>query len=67
MMFIYAYDPNSIPVEPLRDRTKDYILQAYQNIIGPLTRRVFKPILQRLYNEEPQLLQNEMDSNNINW
>ena len=51
MMVIYAYDPNTILVDPLWERTKESILQAYQEIIGHLTKRGFKPILQRLYNE----------------
>ena len=67
MMVIYAYDPITIIVDPLWDITKESILQAYQNIIGHLTKILFKPRLQRLDNEAPQLLQNEMDSNNINW
>ena len=50
-MVIYAYDPNAILVEPLRDRTNESILQAYQNIIGNLTNIGFKPRLQRLNNE----------------
>ena len=60
-MLIYAYDPDAILVDPLRGITKESILQAYQNIIGPLTKIGFKPILQRLENEALQLLQNEMD------
>ena len=38
-MFIYAYDPNAIIVEPLQERIKEFILQAYQKIIGHLTNR----------------------------
>ena len=67
MMVIYANDNNSIIVDPLRDRTKVYILQSYQNIIGHLTEWGFKPRLEHLDNEVLQLLQNEMDSKNINW
>ena len=65
MMVIYAYDPNAILVEPLRDITKESTLQAYQKFIGQLTKRIFKPRLQCLENEALQLLHNEMDSNNI--
>ena len=61
-MVIYTYDPNAILVETLRDITKESILQEYQKIIGHLNKRGFKPRLQRLENEAPQLLQNEMDS-----
>ena len=67
MMFIYTYDPNAILVDPLQDITKESILQAYQNIIGHITIRGFKPGLQRLENKASELLQNEMDNNNINW
>ena len=62
MMFIYTYDPNAILVDPLHDITKEYILQAYQNIIGHITIRGFKPGLQRLENKASELLQNEMDN-----
>ena len=33
MMVIYAYDPNAILVEPLPDRPKESIVQAYQKSI----------------------------------
>ena len=66
MMLIYTYEPSNILVEPQWERTKEFILQAYKKIIGHLTKRGFKPGLQRLDNEASQLLQNEMESNNIN-
>ena len=66
-MVIYTYEPNAILVEPLREITKESILQAHQNIIFHLTKRGFKPRLRRLDNEASQWLQNKMDSNNINW
>ena len=52
MMVIYAYDPNAILVDPLQDRSKESILQDYQNIIVHLTKRWSKPRLQRSENEE---------------
>ena len=55
-MIIYVYDPNAILVEPLPDISKESIVQAYQKIIQQLTRRGFKPILQRLDNEASKLL-----------
>ena len=64
-MVIYAYDPNSIIVEPLPDRSKESIVQVYKKIIQLLTRIVFKPILQRLDNEASKLLQDEMDKHQI--
>ena len=67
MMVIYAYDPNAILVEPLPDRSKESIVQAYQKIIQHLTRRGFKPRLQRLDNEASKLLQDKMDKNQIQW
>ena len=51
MMVIYAYDPNAILIETLWDRIKESILQAYQSIIVHITKRGFKPRLQRLDNE----------------
>ena len=62
MMVIYAYDPITIIVDPPWDITKESILQAYQNIIGNLTKIGFKPRLKRLDNEASQLLHNTMDS-----
>ena len=50
MIHIYTYDPNAILIEPLRDRTKESILQAYQKIIGHLTKIGFNPRLQNLKN-----------------
>ena len=67
MMVIYAYDPNAILVEPLPDRSKESIMQPYQKIIQQLTKRGFKPRLQRLDNEASKLLQYEMDKNQIQW
>ena len=67
MMVIYAYDPNAILVEPLPDRSKESIVQAYQKIIKHLTRRGFNPRLQRLDNEAPKILQDRIDKNQIQW
>ena len=67
MMVIYAYDPNAILVEPLPDRSKESIVQAYQKIIQHLTRRGFKPRLQRIDNEASKILQDEMDKNQRKW
>ena len=67
MMVIYAYDPNSILVEPLLDRSKESIMQDYQKIIQHLIRRGFKPRLQRLDNEASKLFQDEMDNQQIQW
>ena len=67
MMVIYAYDPNAILVKPLPDRSKESIVQAYQKIIQHLTKRGFKPILQRLDNEASKSLQDGMDKRQIQW
>ena len=67
MMVIYVYNPNAILLDTLQDRNNESILQAYQMIIGHPTKRWLKPRLQHLDNEASQLLQNEIDSNNINW
>ena len=56
MMVIYAYDPNTIFVDPLQDRTNYSILQDYRNITGHLTKRGFKPRLKNLDNEASQLI-----------
>ena len=65
IIVIYEYDPNAILIKPLPDRSKESIVQAYQKIIQHLTRRGFKPRLQRLDNEAYKLLQDDMDKNKI--
>ena len=65
VIVIYTYDPNDILVKPLLDRSTESIVQAYQKIIQYLTRRGFKPRLQRLENEASKLLQDDMDKNQI--
>ena len=67
MIVIYAYDPNAVLVKPIPDRSKESILQAYQKIVQHLTKRGFKPRLQRLGNEASKLLQDEMKKNQIQW
>ena len=67
MMVIYTYEPNAILVEPLPDRSKESIVQAHQTIVQHLTKRGFKPILQRLDNEASKLLQDDMDKRQIQW
>ena len=57
MIVIHAYNPNAILVEPLPDRSKESIVQAYQKIIQNLTRIFFKPGLQKLDNEASKLFQ----------
>ena len=66
-MVIYAYDPNAILVEPLPDRSKESIVQAYQKIIQHLTKRGFELRLQKLDNEASKFLQDKMDKNQIQW
>ena len=66
-MVIYAYDPNAILVEPLPDRSKESIVQAYQKIIQHLTKRGFKTRIQILDNEASKILQDEMDKHEIQW
>ena len=66
-MVIYAYDPNSVLVEPLPDKSKESIMQAYQKIIQHLTNRGFKPRLQRLDNEASKTLQDKMNKQQTQW
>ena len=67
MMVMYVYDPNVILVEPIPDRSKESIVQAYQQIIQNLTKRGFKPRLQILDKEASKLLQDEMYKQQIQW
>ena len=66
-MVIYAYDPNAILAEPLPDKSKESIVKAYQKITQHLTKRSFKPRLQRINNEASKLLQDKIDKNQIQW
>ena len=66
-MVVYAYEPNAILVETLPDRSKELIVQAYQKIIQHLTKRGFKPRLQRLDNEAYKILHDKMDKYQIQW
>ena len=66
-MFIYAYDPNAILIEPLPDRSKESIVQDYKKIIQNLMKRGFNSRLQRIDNEVSKLLQYNMDKQQIQW
>lgn len=51
IMVLYCYDANAILVEPLKTRKGGDILNAYQKLTNRLTRKGFRPRIQRLDNE----------------
>ena len=50
-MIAYAYEPNAILAEPLKNRTGPLLLTVYQNIYNRLELAGFKPMLHILDNE----------------
>jgi hypothetical protein len=57
ILVVYDYDSNFIHAEPMKNRTKDVILAAYQRVISLLKSRGLQPKLQKLDNEASQILQ----------
>jgi len=64
---VYDYNSNFIHAEPMRNRTKEVILAAYQRVISLLKSRGLQPKLQKLDNEASQVLQQYMVEEQINF
>jgi hypothetical protein len=67
MMVIYDYDSNFIHVEPMKNRTKNEMLSAFQRAITLFKSRGLQPKLQKLDNEASGLLQDFMAAENIDY
>jgi hypothetical protein len=57
ILVVYDYDSNFIYAEPMKNRTKEVILAAYQRVISLLKSRGLQPKLQKLDNKALQVLQ----------
>jgi hypothetical protein len=60
ILMVYDYDSNYIHAKPMKSRSGSDILDAYQRAIALLTKRGFRPQLQRLDNEASAALQDFM-------
>jgi hypothetical protein len=67
MMVIYDYDSNFIHVEPMKNRTNNEMLSAFQRAITLFKSRCLQPQLQKLDNEASGLLQDFMAAENIDY
>ena len=61
IMVVYDYDSNSILAEPMKSRSGPEMRRAYQTIFEYLSKRGFRPKLQRLDNEA------RVKSSRISW
>ena len=64
---VYDYNGNFIHAEPMKDRTKEVILAAYQRVISLLKSCGLLPKLQKLDNEASQVLQQYMVEEHIDF
>jgi hypothetical protein len=64
-MILYDYDGNAILAEPMKNRTDDKIIRAYQVLHDCLVAAGLKPCLQKLDNEASHCLKQFLDNNNI--
>ena len=60
---LYAYDPNFIFIEPIKNRSKAEHIQVYDKLHAQLTQRRFQPRLHRLDNEASTALKNKIVNN----
>jgi len=67
ILVLYGYDSNFIHAEPMKNRTKEVILAAYQRVICLLKSRGLQPKLQKLDNEDSQILQQYMVEEHIDF
>jgi hypothetical protein len=67
ILVVYDYDSTFIHAEPMKNRTKEVILAAYQRVISLLKSRGLQPKLQKLDNEASQVLQQYMVEEHINF
>jgi hypothetical protein len=67
LLVLYAYDPNYIHAEPLKNRTAGEILAAYQRAHANLVQAGLRPRLQRLDNECSQILKDYLHEQNVEF
>lgn len=67
LFVLYDYDSNCILCEPIKNRTKTSILNAFQRLHTQLVRAGVRPRLQRLDNECSDILKEYMIQQNIDY
>jgi hypothetical protein len=67
ILVVYDYDSTFIHAEPMKNRTKEVILAAYQRVISLLKSHGLQPKLQKLDNKASQVLQQYMVEEHINF
>ena len=67
LMVVYDYDSNSIIAEPMKSRSGPEMLRAYQAIFDYLSKRGFRPQLQRLDNEASKELKGFMEEKEVDF
>jgi hypothetical protein len=65
ILVLYAFDPNAILTEPLKNRSASEIVRAYSKLVTYLKRRGFQPQIHWLDNEASILLKDYNTVNNI--
>ena len=64
---LYAYDPNYIAIQPMRNKSATSILEAYKQAHAQLVRAGLKPMLQCLDNECSQILKEFITEQEIDF
>jgi hypothetical protein len=64
---LYDYDSNAILIEPLKNRSTQSIVDAYELILKRLCKTGLRPDLKRLNNEASALLKDFMKEENIDF
>ena len=67
LMIFYDYDSNAIFVEPMKGKSKEGHVQAYQNIMKRLLKAGLRPKVDRLDNEISQELKEYLDEHSITF
>ena len=67
IMIVYDYDSNSILAEPMKSRSGPEMRRAYKAIFDYLTKRGFRPKLQRLDNEASRELKDFMEEKEVDF
>ena len=67
IMVVYDYDSNSILAEPMKSRSGTEMRRAHQTIFEYLSKRGFRPKLQRLDNEVSRELKEFMEEKDVDF
>ena len=67
LLILYDYDSNSIHPEPMKNKEKESILEAYKNIHQVLVKAGLRPKLQKLDNEASEILKQFMHEEEVKF